>query len=255
MEQPERHDDYCRKNPHYLQVMHPFLYSETVSQILYEDNHLIAINKVAGQIVQADKTGDVCVTDHMKEFIKIRDKKPGDVFMGLIHRLDRPVSGVLLLAKTSKALARMNEQFKLKETQKIYWAVVSGTPPAPEGEIHSWLWKDEKRNMSFSLPAATKPTAKESTTRYRLLAQADNYNLLEVTPLTGRHHQIRVHLSSIGCTIKGDLKYGSKRSNPGSGIHLHARKLIFMHPVKKELVEIVAPTPSDKLWDVLGAGY
>jgi 23S rRNA pseudouridine1911/1915/1917 synthase len=225
-----------------------YLYQSLEKQIIFEDNHLLGINKAIGQIVQGDKTGDPALTDLFKAFIKRRDNKPGDVFMGLIHRLDRPVSGVLLLAKTSKGLSRMNEQFKQKETRKIYWAVVSELPSEPEGIIHSWLRKDEKRNMSFSHPDDRRPGSKEATTKYRLLASAERYHLLEVEPETGRHHQIRVHLSSIGCPIRGDLKYGSKRSVPGSGIFLHARKLIFNHPVKQEPVEISAAVPQDKLW-------
>jgi 23S rRNA pseudouridine1911/1915/1917 synthase len=219
----------------------------SAQQILFEDNHLMAINKAAGQIVQGDKSGDAPIHELVKEFIKVRDNKPGNVFAGVIHRLDRPVSGVLLLAKTSKALERMNEQFRNKDTQKTYWAIVKNRPDQESGTIRSWLIKNEQKNMSRSVNKEI-PGAREAVTHYKLLASSDTYHLLEVQIETGRHHQIRVHLSAIGCPIKGDLKYGAERSNPDGSISLHSRRLAFIHPVRKEPVSVIGPVPDDRLW-------
>jgi 23S rRNA pseudouridine1911/1915/1917 synthase len=222
----------------------------TPPDILFEDNHLIAVNKRAGDLVQADKSGDKTIVDWLKELIKVRDNKPGEVFMGVIHRLDRPVSGVVLFAKTSKSLSRMNEQFREKETGKTYWAVTANKPEPAEGTIKTWLIKDEKTNTSRVIQQE-RPGAKWAVTDYSLIGSSDKYHLLQVVIHSGRHHQIRVHLSSVGCPIKGDLKYGSPRSNPDGGIHLHSRSLKFKHPVQKEWVEIIAPVPKDVLWQAI----
>ncbi len=221
--------------------------TDFVPQVLYEDNHLIAVYKPPGEIVQGDKTGDQPIAEKLKDYIKKRDNKPGNVFVGVIHRLDRPVSGVLLLAKTSKALSRMNEQFRQKETKKTYRAIVVSPPPHQSELITSWLIKDQARNKSRSLPHEVRGS-KKAATRYSLKASSERYYLLEVIPETGRHHQIRVHLSSIGCPIKGDLKYGAPRSNPDGSIHLHAYKLEFIHPVSKKEVCILSPPPNEKIW-------
>lgn len=216
-------------------------------RILFEDNHFIAINKLSAEIVQGDKTGDEPISETVKKFLKIKYNKPGNVFCGVIHRLDRPVSGVLLLAKTSKGLARMNELFSSREVKKIYWAIVKNTPNNLEGNLVHYLIKDEKKNMSKAHLKEIK-NSKRAELNYRLIGKGDNYSLLEIDPLTGRHHQIRVQLSSMGCSIKGDLKYGAPRSNPDGSISLHARKLIFNHPISNEKIEIIAPVPNEKLW-------
>lgn len=215
--------------------------------VLYEDNHIIIINKAAGEIVQGDKTGDKSLCDKMKEFLKEKYAKPGNVFVGLPHRLDRPVSGVVVLAKTSKALERLNNMFRDGDVKKIYWAITKEKPLKPEGEINSWILRNEKMNKSFSYPKEVKG-AKQALLYYRHISQSQNYNLIEVELKTGRHHQIRCQLSSIGCPIKGDLKYGAKRSNPDGSISLHARYIEFTHPVSKELIQVTAPVPNDKLW-------
>lgn len=216
-------------------------------EILYEDNHLIAVNKKPGEIVQGDKTGDEPLGERVKRYIKDKYGKPGEVFLGTIHRIDRPVSGVVLFARTSKALERMNQQFRDREIRKIYWAVVK-QPPVPEaGTLSHYLIKDEARNKSRAYAQPAKD-ASHCELQYRVLAMSERYTLLEVIPLTGRHHQIRVQLSTIGCPIKGDLKYGSERSNPDGSISLHARRLIFNHPVTKEPVNITAPVPDEALW-------
>lgn len=222
------------------------------SRIVYEDNHLIALNKRAGEIVQADKTGDAPIGSHLKEFLKEKYNKPGEVFVGVVHRLDRPVSGVVLFAKTSKGLERMNQLFRERATKKIYWAIVEQKPEKPEGKLIHWLTKNEKQNKSYASPIE-KPGHLICELDYKLIASSDRYHLLEVTPLTGRHHQIRVQLSTMKCIIKGDLKYGAKRSNPDGSICLHARRLEFMHPVKNEPVSIEAPVPQDNLWKAMEA--
>ena len=218
--------------------------------VLYEDNHLIAVNKTNNEIVQGDKTGDTPLSEIVKKWLKEKHNKPGNVFIGVTHRLDRPVSGVVLFAKTSKALPRMNEMFKNGEVKKTYWAIVKTPPPAAEGELVHWLVRNEKQNKSYAYPTE-KPNAKKAILSYKLIARSDRYCLLEVDLKTGRHHQIRCQLAKMGCPIKGDLKYGAERSNPDGGICLHARRASFVHPVSKESISIEAPTPVDKLWQAL----
>lgn len=217
-------------------------------EVIYEDNHLIAVNKRSGDIVQGDKTGDEPLSEKVKAYLKEKYQKPGNVFCGVIHRLDRPVSGVVLFAKTSKALSRMNELFRTRAVVKIYWAIVKDKPSVEEGRIVNYLVKDEKNNRSRAVSADARG-AQKCELSYKVIAQTDNYYLLEVHPGTGRHHQIRVQLAAMGCPIKGDLKYGFARSNPGGSISLHARKLIFEHPVTKERTEITAEPPGDAVWD------
>ena len=221
---------------------------QEIIDVLYEDNHVIVVNKKASDIVQGDKTGDVTLPDKIKEYLKIKYDKPGNVFCGVVHRLDRPTSGVVLFAKTSKALSRLNEQFRSKDTQKTYWAVVENTPKSPSARLENFLWKNEKQNKSY-VHLNEEKGAKKAILSYKTLLKSDNYTLLEVELETGRHHQIRVQLSHIGSIIKGDVKYGARRSNPDGSIHLHARKLFFIHPTTKELMSIVAPVPNDALWD------
>lgn len=220
--------------------------------VLYEDNHLIVVNKASSEIVQGDKTGDEPLPEVVKRYIKAKYNKPGEVFLGVTHRLDRPVSGIVVFARTSKALTRMNELFRTHAVKKIYWAIVKDAPEPPEARITHFLVRNEKQNKSY---AYDKPVqdSKEATLSYRLLSRSDRYNLLEVVLETGRHHQIRCQLAKIGCPIKGDLKYGFARSNPNGGISLHARRIEFIHPVSKELIVIEAPVPEDdplwKVWD------
>src|SRR5689334_16503145 len=217
-------------------------------KVLYEDNHIIAINKRPSDIVQGDKTQDTPLSEHVKSYIKQKYQKPGDVFLGVVHRIDRPVSGIVLFARTSKALARLNEMFQKKEIQKTYWAVVKNKPSIENGHLIHYLIKNEKNNQS---KAFDKPVegALKSELLFKCIDSSDNYHLLEIKPLTGRHHQIRVQLSKIGSPIKGDLKYGFARSNKDASIHLHARKIEFVHPVKNELLKVVAPPPNDVLWN------
>ena len=214
--------------------------------ILYEDNHLIAINKKAGDIVQGDKTGDTPLSDFVKAYIKKKYKKPGEVFLGTIHRLDRPTSGIVLYARTSKALSRMNEKFRNKGVKKTYWAVAENAPPNTSGTLESYLQKNQKKNKSY---VTKNDVGKHAILEYKLLKKLDNFYHLEIKPKTGRHHQIRVQLANIGCKIKGDLKYGARRSNKDASIHLLAQKLEFIHPVKKEAISITAPAPKDSVWD------
>jgi len=216
-------------------------------EVLYEDNHLIAVNKAAGDITQGDKTGDQPLPDKVKFWLKEKYNKPGNVFCGVIHRLDRPTSGVVLFAKTSKALSRMNEQFKTKEVQKVYWAVVEKTPAQQSDRLVNFLLKDEKQNKSKVVSDGNQK-AKKATLTYTIIGKSEQYTLLEVFPETGRHHQIRTQLSHIGSIIKGDVKYGARRSNKDKSISLHARCLLFVHPVSKEKIKIVAPLPKDPLW-------
>ena len=216
-------------------------------KVLYEDNHIIVINKAAGEIVQGDKTGDESLCETMKAYIKEKYAKPGNVFIGLPHRLDRPVSGIVVFAKTSKALERLNRMFSEGSVKKIYWALTKGIPTPAEAELESWILRNEKMNKSFSYPKEVKGS-KRAILHYRLAAASQNYNLIEVELKTGRHHQIRFQLSSIGCPIKGDLKYGAQRSNPDGSISLHARYIEFIHPVSKQLIAITAPLPGDRLW-------
>jgi len=215
--------------------------------VLLEDNHLIVINKRASQIVQGDKTGDVPLSEHLKNYLKVKYNKPGKVFLGVVHRLDRPVSGAVVFARTDKALSRMNEIFRSRDVQKVYWAIVERRPAREEGKLINWLNKNEKQNKSYVVKDGT-AGALRAELDYKLLASSDKYDLLEVQLHTGRHHQIRCQLANMGCIIKGDLKYGAKRSNPDASISLHARSISFTHPVKGERVEIVAPVPDDKLW-------
>lgn len=220
-------------------------------EILYEDNHIIIVNKAVGEIVQGDKTGDEPLSETLKRFIKERDAKPGNVFVGVAHRLDRPVSGVVAFAKTSKALARLNAMFATGQIHKTYWAVTAGTPPEPQGELRHYITTTERNNKSYA-SLQPKDGAKEARLRYRLLTATERYKLVEVELLTGRKHQIRVQLAAIGCPIKGDLKYGAKRSNPDGGISLHARRITFIHPVSGKTIDITAPVPSgDALWEAL----
>ncbi len=220
--------------------------SESIT-VLLEDNHLIVINKKASQIVQGDKTGDVPLSEHLKNYLKVKYNKPGKVFLGVVHRLDRPVSGVVVFARTDKALSRMNEIFRSRDVQKVYWAIVEHRPAQNEGKLINWLNKNEKQNKSYVVKEGS-AGALRAELDYKLLASSDKYHLLEVQLHTGRHHQIRCQLAHMGCIIKGDLKYGAKRSNPDASISLHARGISFTHPVKGELVDIVAPVPDDNLW-------
>ena len=216
--------------------------------ILYEDNHLIAVNKTGSDLVQGDETGDEPLSDKVKEYIKEKYNKPGDVFLGVVHRLDRPVTGVVLFARTSKALSRMNKMFQDKEVKKTYWAVVQNLPEEDEATLCHFILKDSIKNKSYAFPKM-RPGAKEAILTYRHISSAAKYHLLEVDLQTGRHHQIRCQLAKIGCPIRGDLKYGFSRSNTNGGISLHARRITFLHPVKQEPVEIVAPVPKDdNLW-------
>jgi len=222
-------------------------------RILHEDNHVIVINKMASEIVQGDKTGDQTMPDEIKAYLKEKYQKPGNVFCGVVHRLDRPTSGALVFARTSKALERLNAQFRDKETNKIYWAIVEQAPEKPTGRLVHHLKKNEAQNKSY--PVDSKVVgSKEAILSYTLLSSGDRYHLLEIELETGRHHQIRVQLSSIGCIIKGDVKYGAKRSNPDGSICLHARYLKFTHPTSKEEISVVAPVPSDRLWQEISKG-
>lgn len=220
-------------------------------QVLYEDNHIIAVNKAVGEIVQGDKTGDTPLSDIVKDYIKVKYDKPGEVFLGVTHRLDRPTTGVVLFARTSKALSRLNEMFKSHEAiRKTYWAIVQGTPKVAAGRLENYLTRNEKLNKSFIARPGDKE-AKLAKLSYRTLAVGEHYSLLEVELETGRHHQIRCQLAAIGCPIRGDLKYGARRSNPDGGISLHARKVAFIHPVSKQPVMIEAPVPAEKIWNEL----
>lgn len=218
-------------------------------EVLYEDNHIIAVNKTNSDIVQGDKTGDVTLADKVKAYIKVKYNKPGDVFLGITHRLDRPVSGVVVFARTSKALARLNQMFADKAVKKIYWAIVGERPPQIEEELHHYIGKNEEKNRAL-VSIKQRPGYKEAVLSYRLIGGTQHLNLLEVELKTGRHHQIRAQLARIGCPIRGDVKYGYKRGNEGGGINLHARSVEFVHPVSKELITIVAPVPKGNEWKV-----
>tara|TARA_R110001592_G_scaffold303082_3_gene575199 strand:+ start:1401 stop:2099 length:699 start_codon:yes stop_codon:yes gene_type:complete len=217
-------------------------------QVLYEDNHIIVVNKRAGDIVQGDKTGDKPLSDVVKEYIADKYNKPGNVYLGVVHRLDRPTTGLVIFAKTSKVLPRLNALFVTKDIVKTYWAIVKNRPPKQEDTLIHWLKKNPKNNKSSAFIKEIKGS-KKAILHYKLLQKLDNYLLLEVNLESGRHHQIRSQLSSIGCPIKGDLKYGFDRSNPDGGIHLHARHITFMHPVKNETISIMAPLPDDVIWN------
>ncbi|SMC53191.1 RluA family pseudouridine synthase [Cellulophaga tyrosinoxydans] len=224
------------------------LSTPTNLQIIYEDNHLIAINKRPGDIVQGDKTGDAPLSEVVKEYIKTKYKKPGNVYLGVTHRLDRPTSGVIVFAKTSKALPRLNKLFAEKDAKKTYWAVVKNQPPKTSDVLTHWLKRNTKQNKSYAHSKEVSES-KKAILEYRLLKKLDNYFLLEIDLHTGRHHQIRAQLAAIGCTIKGDLKYGADRSNKDASIHLHARSLTFIHPVKKEKLTFMAPPPNEAIWN------
>ncbi len=215
--------------------------------ILYEDNHLIAINKQSGELVQGDKTGDLALNEQLKLFLKEKYHKPGNVFCGVIHRIDRPVSGAVLFAKTSKALSRMNQLVKDREIEKIYWGIVQNRPPKEEDTLIHYLRRNESENRTY-VSTAEREGFLKSELSYRLIDSSDRYHLLEIHLKTGRHHQIRAQLSAIGCPLKGDLKYGAPRSNPDGSISLHSRSICFIHPVSKTSVHIVAPLPDEKLW-------
>ena len=216
--------------------------------VLYEDNHLIAVKKLSGEIIQSDQTGDTTLAEKVKDYIKKKYKKPGDVFLGIIHRLDRPVGGVIIFARTSKALTRMNELFREKKIKKEYWAIVEEKPPLEEQQLINWLKKNQDKNRSRAYEKEVKGS-KKAILSYQLVGRSKNYFYLKINPLTGRHHQIRVQLSFIGCRIKGDVKYGAKRTNKDGGIHLYAKSLSYVHPIKKELLEISANPPIDPLWN------
>lgn len=219
--------------------------------VLYEDNHIIAVNKTCSEIVQGDKTGDEPLSETIKKYIKQKYNKPGDVFLGVTHRLDRPVSGVVLFAKTSKALTRLNEMFKTQEIKKTYWAIVKNEPPQTTGRLEHFLVRNEKQNKSVAHEKMV-PNAKKAALTYNVIAKSDNYYLLEINLETGRHHQIRCQLAKMGTPIKGDLKYGFARSNQNGGISLHARRVAFTHPVSKLEIDLTAPVPEDDaLWKAM----
>jgi 23S rRNA pseudouridine1911/1915/1917 synthase len=217
-------------------------------QILHEDNHIIVINKRVGDIVQGDKTGDKPLSEVVKEYLKDKYNKPGEVFLGVVHRLDRPTTGIAVFAKTSKALERLNKMFSERETKKTYWAIVKNKPPKNEDNLIHFLKRNEKNNTSKAHLKEV-PESKKASLDYKIIKELNHYFGLEINLHTGRHHQIRVQLQAIGCPIKGDLKYGFDRSNPDGGIHLHARKLVFIHPVTKQELILVAPTPDDVIWN------
>ncbi len=216
--------------------------------VVYEDNHIIVVNKTSSEIVQGDKTGDTPLSETVKEYIRVKYNKPGNVFLGVTHRLDRPVSGLVVFAKTGKALSRLNDMFRLGEVKKTYWAIVKERPKEVEGELVHWLVRNEKQNKSYAYDKE-KPNSKKAILRYKLIGHSQNYHLLEVDLQTGRHHQIRCQLAKMGCPIKGDLKYGSPRSNPDGSICLHARRVTFVHPVSKEVIDLTAPLPDGNLWN------
>ena len=220
-------------------------------EIVYEDNHLIIIYKHSGEIVQGDKTGDVPLSEDVKCYLKEKYQKPGNVFLGVVHRLDRPVAGLVVFAKTSKALTRLNKMFRDGEVHNTYWSITNNLPPQPEVTLTDWLVRNEKQNKSYAYDHEV-PHSKKAILKYRLIGQSDYYCLLEVNLMTGRHHQIRCQLAHMGCPIKGDLKYGAQRSNPDGSICLLAHHVEFVHPVSKQLISLDSPLPEDKLWQVWG---
>ncbi len=223
--------------------------------VVYEDNHLLIVSKRVGEIVQGDKTGDEPMVESLKQWLKEKYNKPGNVFLGLVNRLDRPVGGLVIFAKTSKALSRMNAMLQKGEIHKTYWAIVEGCPKPKEQNLEHFLVRNERQNKSYAYQQEQEgKKSKRASLSYRTLKEGERYSLLEVDLHTGRHHQIRCQLSYIGCVIKGDLKYGAKRSNADGGISLLSRKLSFIHPIKKELIELTAPIPKDKLWEILTEG-
>lgn len=216
-------------------------------QVIYEDNHIIIVSKRSGEIVQGDKTGDKTLADDAKQYIKEKYAKPGNVFLGVVHRLDRPVWGLVVFAKTSKALSRLNDMFRTGDVHKTYWAITQNCPAEPEATLTDWIRRNEKQNKSYAYSHEV-PDSKKAVLHYKVIGRSDNYTLVEVNLMTGRHHQIRCQLANIGCPIKGDLKYGARRSNPDGSISLLARRIEFVHPVSKERVSVEAPLPDDKLW-------
>jgi len=218
--------------------------------VLYEDNHIIIVSKRAGEIVQGDKTGDTPLLDTVKQYVAERYNKPGNVFLGLVHRLDRPVSGIVLFARTSKALSRLSELFRTRALRKVYWAIVTNEPAQPEGTLTHWLTRNEKTNTARAYDREV-PGSKKAVLDYKVIARSDRYWLLQIELHTGRHHQIRCQLSKMGCPIKGDLKYGAPRSNPDGSISLHARLLEFEHPVSHIPISVTAPVPEDRLWQAM----
>lgn len=216
-------------------------------RVVYEDNHIIVVYKESGEIVQGDKTGDTPLSDIVKDYIKEKYQKPGNVFLGVVHRLDRPVSGLVVFARTSKALSRLNDMFRTGDVHKTYWAITKEQPAELDGRLEHWLVRNEKQNKSYAY-TREKPGSKKAILEYKVVGRTDNYNLLEVRLLTGRHHQIRCQLAAMGCPIKGDLKYGARRSNPDGSISLLSRRVQFVHPVSKQLIDIVSPVPDDNLW-------
>lgn len=221
-------------------------------EVIYEDNHIIVVNKAPGEIVQGDKTGDTPLSESVKAWIKERHNKPGNVFLGVVHRLDRPVGGLVVFAKTSKALSRLNEMFRKGDVHKTYWAISRNTPPKEADTLTHYITTVERNNKSYA-SLSPKPGAKESRLAYRLLANGEHYNLIEIELMTGRKHQIRVQMSAIGCPIRGDLKYGDKRSNPDGSISLMARRIRFIHPVSGDTIDLTAPVPDERLWRELEA--
>ena len=222
-------------------------------EVVYEDNHIIVVNKDAGEIVQGDKTGDIPLSESVKAYIKEKYNKPGNVFVGVPHRLDRPVSGIVVMARTSKALSRLSQMFRDGEVRKTYWAIVKAMPPKNEDELVHYLVRNEKLNKSFAYDKEA-PGSKKAVLHYKLIGRSDNYYLIEVDLKTGRHHQIRCQLAKIGCPIKGDLKYGAERSNPDGSICLHAHRVAFVHPVKKVMIELEANVPQTNLWTSFSSG-
>lgn len=216
-------------------------------QVVYEDNHIIIVSKRSGEIVQGDKTGDRTLADDVKQYIKEKYAKPGNVFLGVVHRLDRPVWGLVVFAKTSKALSRLNDMFRTGDVHKTYWAITQNCPAEPEATLTDWIRRNEKQNKSYAYDREV-PNSKKAMLHYKVIGRSDNYTLVEVNLMTGRHHQIRCQLANIGCPIKGDLKYGARRSNPDGSISLLARRIEFLHPVSKEHITVEAPLPDDKLW-------
>ena len=217
-------------------------------EVIYEDNHIIVVSKQSGEIVQGDKTGDIPLSETVKAYIKEKYAKPGAVFLGVVHRLDRPVSGLVVFARTSKALSRLNDMFRLGEVHKTYWAIVQNRPKEDAGTLEHWLVRNEQQNKSYAYDRE-RPQSKKAILKYRLIGQSERYYLLEVNLMTGRHHQIRCQLAAMGCPIKGDLKYGAKRSNPDGSISLLARRIEFIHPVSKQPICLEAPLPTDGLWN------
>jgi len=229
-------------------MMTDILPTDLSSRVLFEDNHLIVVNKMPSEIVQGDKTGDEPLSKTVKRYIKVKYKKPGEVFLGVVHRIDRPVSGAVVFARTSKALTRMNELVKNHQMTKRYWAIVKNKPPHESDRLEHYLLRNEKQNKSYVRQQEVKGS-KQAILHYQWLASSNDYHLIEIELITGRHHQIRAQLAAIGCPIKGDLKYGFPRNNPDASISLHARRMSFIHPVTKELISVEAPPPKDVLWD------